>query len=394
MKILWIGSINWFDGKNYVVYPHTAGAVSSSAFEQAIIEGLEGWGHKVRILSDWDNDAGKRFEWSHNHEQRDITVPGISIKYVRLFYKAWAMRRELERNEFLLKNVDVTVIYSVHVPYFSLLRKIKRINANCKIILVCPDLSEYMDPSIKKKPLKRMLRKLESLYIHCQAREIDGVIWFAEKMKEILPITAPSIVIEGVFSLSNIDAEDAKEEKRCVAYAGSLNSNFGIQNIIRAFEKLQDIDLELWIFGTGEMENELKQICSHHHRVKFFGFVDRHSLFEYEKTAMLLINARDPKEEYTKYSFPSKMFEYMASGTPVITTRLEGIPDEYYQYVVTMENNSVETIERTIRHCYSLSPQQRHSFGCKAKSFILNEKNSQEQSRRVSVFLEEVVKKC
>ena len=58
--------------------------------------------------------------------------------------------------------------------------------------------------------------------------------------------------------------------------------------------------------------------------------------------ATLLINPRFSNEEYTKYSFPSKNMEYMASGTPILTTKLPGMPKEYYEYIYLFEEESIE----------------------------------------------------
>ena len=38
------------------------------------------------------------------------------------------------------------------------------------------------------------------------------------------------------------------------------------------------------------------------------------------------VNPRQNNEEFTKYSFPSKTMEYLASGVPVVAYKLDGIP--------------------------------------------------------------------
>ena len=57
-----------------------------------------------------------------------------------------------------------------------------------------------------------------------------------------------------------------------------------------------------------------------------------------ELKATLLVNPRPTTEEFTIYSFPSKNMEYMASGTPLLTTKLPGMPEEYHQYVLAILN--------------------------------------------------------
>ena len=83
------------------------------------------------------------------------------------------------------------------------------------------------------------------------------------------------------------------------------------------------------------------------------GNLPSEQVFEYEKKAKLLVNLRDPSVELTKYAFPSKILEYMSSGSAVLTTKLEGIPNEYFSFINTVDNltyvevkNAIEKIGR------------------------------------------------
>ena len=92
-------------------------------------------------------------------------------------------------------------------------------------------------------------------------------------------------------------------------------------------------DIELWLFGSGDMEKDITDYCKSDQRIKYFGMVPREKVVKFEKKAKLLVNPRPTNNEFTKYSFPSKTIEYMASGTPLLTTRLPGIPSEYFDHV-------------------------------------------------------------
>ena len=47
--------------------------------------------------------------------------------------------------------------------------------------------------------------------------------------------------------------------------------------------------------------------------------------------------------------------EYMASGTPVLTTRLPGMPAEYYPYVEFIDEETPEGIARALKRVLSRS---------------------------------------
>ena len=64
----------------------------------------------------------------------------------------------------------------------------------------------------------------------------------------------------------------------------------------------------------------------------------------------ILVNFRSPNEELTKYSFPSKILEYISSGSLVLSTRLLGIPDEYFSYIVPLDQADKEKVKAVIRY--------------------------------------------
>ena len=57
------------------------------------------------------------------------------------------------------------------------------------------------------------------------------------------------------------------------------------------------------------------------------GCVTNDEIVRLQCEATLLVNPRPSDKEFCKYSFPSKTIEYMASGTPVLMTKLPGVPD-------------------------------------------------------------------
>ena len=99
--------------------------------------------------------------------------------------------------------------------------------------------------------------------------------------------------------------------------------------------------------------------------------------------ATLLVNVRDSGEQYTRYSFPSKTMEYMSSGTPLLTTRLSGIPDEYFDYVYALDDESEEGLKKTLDSILSKTPQELDQKGKSAKNFVKNNKNYVVQAERI-----------
>ena len=123
-------------------------------------------------------------------------------------------------------------------------------------------------------------------------------------------------------------------------------------------------------------------------RIKIFGFLpSRLDLLKKQQEATMLISTRDPSEPASKYCFPSKIFEYMVSGNPVISTRIDGIPDEYFEYLVELPDLSAQTISEKIKLIGDMSEQERSALGKDAREFVLSQKNNIEQMKRVLKFV-------
>jgi glycosyltransferase involved in cell wall biosynthesis len=101
----------------------------------------------------------------------------------------------------------------------------------------------------------------------------------------------------------------------------------------------------------------------------------------------MLINIRDPKEPASRYCFPSKIFEYMVSGNPVLSTVIEGIPREYFDYIIPLPDIDSATLREKIKDVAKMSAEERASYGEKARDYVLTRKNNVAQMKTVLDFI-------
>ncbi len=118
------------------------------------------------------------------------------------------------------------------------------------------------------------------------------------------------------------------------------------------------------------------------------GVIPSDEVFEKMKKATLLVNPRPTKDEYTQYSCPSKTFEYLASGTPLLTTKLGGIPDEYFEHLFTFEDESQEGMAKKLTEIFALNDSELDSKGKAAQEFIRTKKNNEVQAKKIIEFIE------
>lgn len=207
-------------------------------------------------------------------------------------------------------------------------------------------------------------------------------------MSEEVAPGKPYTVVETIADTSIFDTVGTpeKSETPAIMYAGALYKKYGVDRIVDAFESVKS-DCELWLFGSGDYEEEIKKRAQSNTRIKFFGRVSRQEVLRYEKEATLLLNIRNDEDVYTKYSFPSKMAEYLLSGTPLLTTKLSGIPDEYYDYCYVATTGDTKKIAEQIDEI--LHKENFSALGDRAKRYVEEHKNSFAQAARITQFLKE-----
>lgn len=228
-------------------------------------------------------------------------------------------------------------------------------------------------------------------------RSFDGYLLLSGHMSEKIEIgDKPVQIVEGMVSSKlPLVKEDFAEESTAyckadeIIYAGTLNKRYGIENLVRSFLLLNDEKHKLVIYGRGDYQAELEKICLEHPQVIYRGAKTNEEVVEAEKNAKLLINPRPSEEMFTRFSFPSKILEYMTTGTPCLITRLEGIPLEYYDYCYAFMDESIEGMAETLKQVLETDSGELKKKGLEARKFVLEKKNNNYQTQKISAFFQE-----
>ena len=179
--------------------------------------------------------------------------------------------------------------------------------------------------------------------------------------------------------------------KRIMRYASSVHAistkevakRYGIMQLISAFYRINSGNYRLWICGSGNAEDEIKSFVEIDRRITYWGELANSEVRKLQKRATVLVNPRMSAELFTKYSFPSKIIEYLASGTPTISYRLAGIPDEYFDYCFVPDREDEDGLKQCIIDVCEMTSDELSSFGSKAKDFITKNKNPRAQAERI-----------
>lgn len=216
-------------------------------------------------------------------------------------------------------------------------------------------------------------------------RKFSAFIFMTEQTNGILnPNHRPYMIMEGIVDpdmkpLKKIE----KDTTRNILYAGGLLEEYGIDYLCQAFMRLGQDNVRLVIYGKGPFVEKLKEYSKQDSRIDFRETVPNDVIVAEEQKATLLVNPRFTSAEYTFYSFPSKNVEYMVSGTPIVTTRLAGIPSDYEPYIYTFDEETIEGYSTTLGKILNKSDEELITFGARAQQFILQNKNAKVQVKKL-----------
>lgn len=337
--------------------------------------------------------------WDRNNESTNILIPFINLigikhltRFIGAFYFSikWAIKtRSLQNRIILLYGLNSALAYTALIT-----SKIFNIKLTC----VVTDPPSVILPG--ERIFTRIVRQLDKFLIIKAVQRFDGLIVLVKSLAETFFPRVPYIEMEGVLTQSDIFKFDhskpsfnfsAEAGKFIIMYAGGLLEGYGIKSLIKAFDLLNETNLQLWIFGSGPMEGFIGEAAKKDPRIFFGGTVSNDEILKRLRQATVLINPRPTDLEFTKFSFPSKTIEYMASGRPVLSTRLRGIPPEYFNYLIPINIETPEGIAATIRMVLDKSSFELKNIGEKGRDFIIKNKNELFQGKKILNFFHKII---
>lgn len=328
--------------------------------------------------------------YQRGHYLRYFDFPAIKqadIKRVLYKYvKKWCEKSSRDEELCLLT-------YTQQADMLGAAIDIKRVFPNVKVATIVTDLIDNaLDFKSNQRLLKRIQVELEKRAERTLFPNVDKYILLTSQMVECIPEAGGKfLVMEGVAPKVHIleNRVVKNNEIRTLLYTGALEEYAGVRMLVDSFTKTRDNRFRLMICGTGSDASYIRDMATKDPRIVYRGRVKWDEAVRLQRESTLLINPRRPNNGITKYSFPSKTMEYMTSGTPMIGYHLEGIPNEYYNYMYTPVDLSVEALTDCIEKTLKLSQYELDAMALSAINYITQYKNSKVQVQRIVDFLSE-----
>ncbi len=315
------------------------------------------------------------------------------------------------------QDVVIQTISYINIPVikqcsicFNLLKQIKRRNISDETILIvyntmsmfalpvlkiasqykCKAVAIVADLPIRAN--KNFLRRLEDKNQEKLIAKFDGLILLTKHIAEDFAPNHPSCVVEAGCSEEDcfsISKKDENHRSKKVIFSGTLNKLAGIELMIGAMQYLEGHDIELHIYGNGPLK-KLVEGATVNKNIIYHGCITNEEMLCLQQQADLLVCPRCADEYTTRYTFPSKILEYICAGVPVLANRLMGIPEEYEKYINYSKSEDAKDWASAIVDILENNRELYLEKAQTAKRTVLETKTWRIQCEKVVTFLKTI----
>lgn len=367
---------------------------AASVLQWHIYNGLcENLGTKIPLFNilpcgSFPQYSKKVFVPKFSFDQEGKNLGFCNIKLIRNVFRTETLKSMLYNWCCSDQEPKTLFVYTLSHPILSAVAAIKRHFPEVRVCAIVADLPDMSNLSSDKSLIHRIFATYRAKKSYARLSAVDYFALLTKHMAEYMSLYQPYCVMEGIATAQDEFSEPAYDsEIKTVFYGGTLHRRFGVLHLLEAFQQITEQNYRLILCGTGDCEEEIKMAAEKDCRIQFYGQKPRAEVLKLQAQSTVLVNPRQNNEVFTKYSFPSKNLEYLSSGIPVVAYKLDGIPDEYDEYILYVEGNDAESLTRKIIETCEKTSQERKAIGMKARDFVTKQKNQTIQTGKILALL-------
>ena len=260
--------------------------------------------------------------------------------------------------------------------YFSLLSLFYSLRSDADVFYSRDELPIWFLSFFNKKVFWESHTGKWNFLVSSITKRCFGVITISNGIKDFLKdkgiksekiFVSPDAVDINKFSL-NISAEEAKEktglpkDKKIIMYTGHLYGWKGVDTLGQALKNFDDKYLFVFVGGTSKHIEDFKRRYDEFGNLIMVGQVSHEKIPLYLKSADVLVIPNTGREDISRlYTSPMKLFEYMASGVPIVASDLPSIREILDEgSAVFFEPDDSESLTGAIKKVFANS-----SLSCK-----------------------------
>jgi len=304
-----------------------------------VLKSLQAAGHHVTVVSNGfvNRKNGKKYiRMEETYEgAKVIYSPILDIPFINSISSAFYMYKEIKRLH-KKRKIDNIIFYNykIEAAWPALLAK-KMLH----IPITVEHEDEFLSMEIKGIIKKAMYTLTERVII----KEVDSAIVSNSELKAAysVPVAVVRGVVDMPFYMECRQQTKRKSEKPVILYSGGLDHERGIDVLLESLGFL-DEDCRVVVTGKGRISTSDK-------RVEFLGFVSHEDVKKYMRNADILVQCQLVNSDFSSGSFPSKLFEYIATGNLVVSSDIRDVREFAGDAFLYYENDDPRELARILK---------------------------------------------
>jgi glycosyltransferase involved in cell wall biosynthesis len=240
-----------------------------------------------------------------------------------------------------------------------------------------------------------LLRHLDVRLHRWLVPRLDGLVVVADQIARDFAPGRPYLRIEGgvdgrrfAVAPQRPSPDDGTRPLRML-FAGSLEPFNGVDLLLESLALLGS-GVELTVAGAGSLEERVRSTAARDPRLRFLGMLPADELPAVYGRSDLLLNIRPTRDLTTRYYFPSKLIEYLASGCPTLSTCTGHVEEELGGFLFLLRDETPQGLASRVREIAATPAAERERLGRRARQYVLEEKSWEAQGRRLADYLRQV----
>ncbi|MDY3746327.1 MAG: glycosyltransferase [Lachnospiraceae bacterium] len=218
-----------------------------------------------------------------------------------------------------------------------------------------PITVEYEDGYSSIADIKGLKKLIFTKTEKIVSKKIDSAILVSAQLQPLFSV--PTVVVRGVvnedFYQECRNYKKRKNEKFTILYSGDLGKTRGVGVLYDALGSFKE-DCRVVITGKGKLG-------ANDPRIDFRGFVSYQEVKDLMKQADVLLQCQRTKDSFAQTSFPSKLFEYIATGNVIVSSAMDDVKRFAGDAIIYYENDDSKNLAESLEKAYLLYKKENNN---------------------------------
>ena len=370
------------------------------AWQAHIIEGIEAeLGVPVKMLNylpvksyphNYKDAFVKQSRFSHSDGAEDINLGFCNVKYIKRLLQGKTLYKEVKKwARVRTASPKIIIAYTLYPEYLKAIEKAKKIDPSIRSLAIVLDLPQYSVLADKMSMYTKLYLSWSKRESQKRIDKIDNFVLLTAQMADALGIDKSRCsIVEGICTEKFPNVNKSNDSIKRIFYAGTLHKRFGILRLLDAFSQIKEEDYRLIICGYGDSVDTIREAAEKDRRIEFKGQLHREAALNLMMQSSVIVNPRGNDEIFTRYSFPSKNIEALSSGIPFVAYKLDGISDEYDEYINYPIDDSIGALAYTLKTVCENADNTYMLRAESARDWVVKNKNPRNQARKLLELIE------